>query len=106
MQGLELTSDGVDPANNANQVTGGIVIEGILNPQNYPLNPNDIGWTGLSGLAQGGQPSFAQVASGASVNETRMVSPSPSSSKAPMPTALLMRPSSPSPASVTPRWKG
>ena len=68
MQGLELTSDGVDPANNANQVTGGIVIEGILNPQNYPLNPNDIGWTGLSGLAQGGQPSFAQVASGASVN--------------------------------------
>ena len=68
MQGLELTSDGVDPANNANQVTGGIVIEGILNPQNYPLNPSDIGWTGLSGLAQGGQPSFAQVASGASVN--------------------------------------
>ena len=68
MQGLELTSDGVDPANNANIVTGGIVVEGILNPQNYPLNPNDIGWTGLSGLAQGGQPSFAQVASGASVN--------------------------------------
>ena len=68
MQGLEITSDGVDPANNANVITGGIVIEGILNPQNYPLNPNDIGWTGLSGLAQGGQPSFAQVASGASVN--------------------------------------
>ena len=68
MQGLELTSDGVDPSNNANIVTGGIVVEGILNPQNYPLNPNDIGWTGLSGLAQGGQPSFAQVASGASVN--------------------------------------
>ena len=68
MQGLELTSDGVDPANNANIITGGIVVEGILNPQNYPLNPNDIGWTGLSGLAQGGQPSFAQVASGASVN--------------------------------------
>jgi hypothetical protein len=68
MQGLELTSDGVDPANNANVITGGIVVEGILNPQNYPLNPSDIGWTGLSGLAQGGQPSFAQVASGASVN--------------------------------------
>ena len=68
MQGLEITSDGVDPTNNANIITGGIVIEGILNPQNYPLNPSDIGWQGLSGLAQGGQPSFAQVASGASVN--------------------------------------
>ena len=68
MQGLEITSDGVDPTNNANVITGGIVIEGILNPQNYPLNPSDIGWQGLSGLAQGGQPSFAQVASGASVN--------------------------------------
>ena len=68
MQGLEVTSDGVDPQNSNAPITGGIVIEGILNPQNYPLNPNDIGWTGLSGLAQGGQPSFAQVASGASVN--------------------------------------
>jgi hypothetical protein len=68
MQGLEITSDGVDPTDNTQIVTGGIVIEGILNPQNYPLNPSDIGWQGLSGLAQGGQPSFAQVASGASVN--------------------------------------
>ena len=68
MQGLEITSDGVDP-NNANApITGGIVVEGILNPQNYPLNPSDIGWSGLAGLAQGGQPSFAQVASGGSVN--------------------------------------
>jgi len=68
MQGLEITSDGVDP-NNANApITGGIVIEGILNPQNYPLNPSDIGWSGLAGLAQGGQPSFAQIASGGSVN--------------------------------------
>ena len=68
MQGLEITSDGVDP-NNANApITGGIVVEGILNPQNYPLNPSDIGWTGLAGLAQGGQPSFAQVAPGGSVN--------------------------------------
>ena len=58
LQGLEITSD---------TGAGGIVIEGILNPQNYPLNPNDIGWSGLSGLAQGGQPSFAQVASGGSV---------------------------------------
>jgi hypothetical protein len=68
MQGLEITSNGTDEANNDAQIYGGIVIEGILNPQNYPLNPSDIGWSGLSGLAQGGQPSFAQVASGASVN--------------------------------------
>jgi len=68
MQGLEITSDGVDPNNNNDPITGGIVVEGILNPQNYPLNPSDIGWSGLAGLAQGGQPSFAQVAPGGSVN--------------------------------------
>ena len=65
LQGIEVTSDGTDGTNN---ITGGIVVEGILNPQNYPLNPADIGWTGLSGVAQGGQPSFAQIASGGSVN--------------------------------------
>mgnify|MGYP001411639620 FL=1 len=59
LQGLEVTSD---------TGQGGIVVEGVLNPQNYPLNPDDIGWSGLSGVAQGGQPSFAQIASGGSVN--------------------------------------
>ena len=58
LQGIEVTSD---------TGTGGIVIEGILNPQNYPLNPDDVGWSGLSGVAQGGQPSFAEVAAGGSV---------------------------------------
>jgi hypothetical protein len=48
--------------------TGGIVIEGVLNPQNYPVNPADIAWGGIAGLAQGGQPSFVQVAPGGSVN--------------------------------------
>ena len=67
MQGLEITSDGQNPTDDS-KIYGGIVVEGILNPQNYPLNPGDIGWTGLSGLAQGGQPSFAQVASGGSTN--------------------------------------
>ena len=43
---------------------------------------------------------------GSSVSETRIVSPIPSSSRAPMPMADLIRPSSPSPASVTPRWNG
>jgi len=65
MQSMEITSDGEDGSGNS--ILGGIVVEGILNPQNYPLNPADVGWQGLSGLAQGGQPSFAQVASGGSV---------------------------------------
>ena len=59
LQGLELTSD---------TGTGGIIVEGVLNPQNYPINPSDISWGGLSGLAQGGQPSFVQIAPGGSVN--------------------------------------
>lgn len=46
---------------------GGIVIEGVLNPQNYPVDPSSIVWSGLQGLAQGGQPSFAQIAPGGSV---------------------------------------
>jgi hypothetical protein len=51
----------------ADSGTGGIVIEGVLNPQNYPVNPSDIQWGGLQSAAQGGQPSFAQIAPGGSV---------------------------------------
>lgn len=47
--------------------TGAIVIEGVLNPINYPEDPTAITWQGLNTQAQGGQPSFAQVASGGSV---------------------------------------
>lgn len=47
---------------------GGVVIEGVLNPQNYPANPGDIGWTDLTSSGAGGQPSFAQIASGGGVN--------------------------------------
>jgi len=61
LMGLEVTSD---------SGSGGIVIEGVLNPQNYPLNPSDVNWSGLSGVAQGGQPSFAQIASGGGVTWT------------------------------------
>ena len=61
LMGLEVTSD---------TGSGGIVIEGVLNPNNYPLNPSDVNWTGLSGVAQGGQPSFAQIASGGGVTWT------------------------------------
>jgi len=46
---------------------GAIVIEGVLNPINYPTNPSNITWGSLITQAAGGQPSFAQVASGGSV---------------------------------------
>ena len=62
LQGLEVTSEA--------NATGSIVIEGVLNPKNYPTNPNNITWVGLASEAQGGQPSFAQVASGGSVTWT------------------------------------
>ena len=65
LQGLEVTSDAFDGT--GDPISGGIVVEGVLNPQNYPVNPSDVGWSGLSGVAQGGQPSFAQIASGGSV---------------------------------------
>ena len=65
LQSLEITSDGEDGTGNT--IQGGIVVEGILNPQNYPLNPNDVRWSGLASQAQGGQPSFAQVASSGAI---------------------------------------
>ena len=63
LEGLEITTEP-----NASGQTGNIVVSGVINPQNYPVNPNDIGWQGLTGVAQGGQPSFAQIAPGGSVN--------------------------------------
>ena len=66
LQGLEITSDGT--AGDNTPIRGGIVVEGVLNPQNYPLSPSDVGWNGLSGVAQGGQPSFAQIASGGGIS--------------------------------------
>jgi hypothetical protein len=62
LEGIEITTEpeSTNP--------GSLVVQGVINPQNYPLDPSDIGWTGLSGTAQGGQPSFAQIAAGGSVN--------------------------------------
>ena len=57
---ISVTSDSVSGG-------GAIVIEGVLNPSNYPEDPTKITWTGLSNAAAGGQPSFAQIASGGSV---------------------------------------
>lgn len=60
LQAISITSDTVSGG-------GAIVIEGILNPSNYPVNPTSITWNGLQGQAGGGQPSFAQIALGGSV---------------------------------------
>ena len=48
--------------------TGGIIVEGVLNPINYPEDPTKITWTTLNSQAAGGQPSFSQIASGGSVS--------------------------------------
>lgn len=47
---------------------GAIIVEGVLNPRNYPTNPANIIWNGLASQGAGGQPSFAQVALGGSIN--------------------------------------
>jgi hypothetical protein len=64
LDGIEITTEPVT----AGQTQGQLVIQGVINPQNYPIDPADIGWTGLQTTAQGGQPSFAQIAPGGSVN--------------------------------------
>jgi hypothetical protein len=47
--------------------TQGVIIEGVLNPKNYPSNPANISWAGLNTGGAGGQPSFAQIASGGDI---------------------------------------
>lgn len=69
---ISVTSDGTilsgsAPSITSTPVVGGLVIEGVLNPSNYPTDPTKITWTSLQGSGAGGQPSFAQVASGGSV---------------------------------------
>jgi hypothetical protein len=58
LQALEITAD---------SGTGGIIVEGVLNPQNYPSNVTDVAWNGLQSSGAGGLPSFSQVVSGGSV---------------------------------------
>lgn len=45
----------------------GIVVEGILNPSNYPTDASAIIWRSLNNPAFGSQPSFTQVAQGTGV---------------------------------------
>ena len=69
LSSISVTSDTVSGG-------GAIVIEGVLNPANYPTDPTKITWTGLSSSAAGGQPSFAQIAAGGSVSWSGNVSTS------------------------------
>jgi hypothetical protein len=58
---ISVTSDSVSGG-------GAIVVEGVINPSNYPDDPTKITWTGLNSAAAGGQPSFTQIANGGSVS--------------------------------------
>jgi hypothetical protein len=62
LQNIEITVGGSTNTNSA------VVIEGILNPSNYPTNVSNITWNSLNSTAlQTGQPSFSQIATGTSV---------------------------------------
>jgi hypothetical protein len=67
LSSISVTSDGTTGGVTPATISGAIVVEGVLNPSNYPEDPTKITWTGLGSQAAGGQPSFAQIASGGSV---------------------------------------
>jgi len=47
---------------------GAILVEGVINPRNYPANPANIIWNSINTQGAGGQPSFSQIALGGSIN--------------------------------------
>jgi hypothetical protein len=62
LQSISITAGGSSNVNSA------LVIEAILNPSNYPTDVTKITWNSLNSTAlQTGQPSFSQIATGASV---------------------------------------
>ena len=60
LKNIEITTQGGSSSQ-------GVIIEGVLNPRNYPIDPANINWVGLNTGGAGGQPSFAQVASGGDI---------------------------------------
>ena len=60
LKSLEFT-----PTNGA--TSQAVIIEGVLNPSNYPTNPSTVNWFGLSSQGAGGQPSFAQIANASNI---------------------------------------
>ena len=61
LQGIEITAGGASGTNTA------IVIEGVLNPLNFPTDPGSINWQTLQTSANGGLPSFTQIAAGSAI---------------------------------------
>ena len=62
LQGIEITAGGGATANSA------LVIEGILNPSNYPSTSTNIVWNSLNSIVNPtGQPSFSQIAPGSTI---------------------------------------
>jgi len=62
LQGIEITAGGGASANSA------LVIEGILNPSNYPSTTTNITWNSLNSIVNPtGQPSFSQIAPGSTI---------------------------------------
>jgi hypothetical protein len=94
LSNISITSD---------SVTGGgaIVVQGVLNPINYPTDPTLITWTGLNSLGAGGQPSFAQVASGGSVTWGGNVSTSTATIQSAFTTTLTAKSFAPITTSLT-----
>jgi hypothetical protein len=68
LKNIEITTQGGSSSQ-------GIIVEGVLNPKNYPTNPNDVTWAGLNTGGAGGQPSFAQIASGGDITFLGGVAP-------------------------------
>ncbi len=60
LKNIEITTQGGSSSQ-------GVIVEGVMNPKNYPTDPADILWSGLNTGGAGGQPSFAQVSSGGDV---------------------------------------
>ena len=60
LKNIEITTQGGSSSQ-------GVIVEGVMNPKNYPSDPADILWSGLNTGGAGGQPSFAQVSSGGDV---------------------------------------
>lgn len=94
LQNIAVTSDSVTGG-------GGLIIQGILNPSNYPINPTNITWTGISSSAAGGQPSFVQIASGGSVTWSGNFSTSQATVYGAFTTTLTARSFAPATNSIT-----
>jgi hypothetical protein len=94
LSNISITSDAVTGG-------GAIVVQGVLNPINYPTDPTLITWTGLNSLGAGGQPSFAQIALGGSVTWGGGASTSTATVQGAFTTTLTAKSFAPSSLSLT-----